>query len=58
MTPAPKRPRITRERVIIILHGFIQGLPVRGCNREKALRYAIRALKREQKAAKKKRSKR
>ena len=57
MTPAPKRPRITREDAITNLK---QALDHETCSHngspdaawEASLRMAIRALKREQKAAK------
>lgn len=54
MTPAPKRPRITREEVIAILSNHSDLHVFQGSRTQAAIRYAIRALKREQKAATKK----
>lgn len=50
MTPAPKPRRISREEAIILL-GLLESWPSVRARAKAALRMAIRALKREQKAA-------
>ncbi len=52
MTPAPKRPRLTREEAILALWWHAKRNTAPGSLLCRALNYAIRALKREQKAAK------
>jgi hypothetical protein len=50
MPPAPKPRRISREEAIVLLH-LMKSWPLVRIRIEKALDMAIRALKREQKAA-------